>query len=472
MLNIRINFRMKKYYNVLSLIYIIFFSSHVWAITEPSVFTETKQTISVNGEGLKAIPLFIQEGVPIYSIDSAETQSVAIALSTQPAIGENNLPSASGHFASAEISLAIPSLDDSLVTFQSAAKTEAKSVRYEPLFAKSYVYSKGSSVNKFLSNGKSVLNFDWNYQKYKSVNRSGVSFSKITDSFRVIRQNQNNLSELSISELILNTSIESGVYSSSLQNPGSLENKIDESFGYGFKINLNDSNEKIEHIVKIEHIHSEFSIEAPARATNRVEEKVGYKTEEGKNMMFWDSDNNKLSFNPFPITVLNNGEKDIINRRYKDDPLVGGVLRIGDFNYLGNDAGIDYFGGSDIELVDKKGNIIFRASLPTLAFEELNGFNLFAPIVNILETDDRESIWLRDYLSKGGIDSLLLHELFIGFDNKAIADFSWENSFSSPATALLSYTGIPTSVPEPAIWILFSIGLVILKFNVQSSRKK
>jgi hypothetical protein len=62
-------------------------------------------------------------------------------------------------------------------------------------------------------------------------------------------------------------------------------------------------------------------------------------------------------------------------------------------------------------------------------------------------------------LNKGGVDSLLLNELFIGFDTEGV---SWDTDFNAPVSAFLSYTGAETTrVPEPITPILLLIGILV-----------
>ena len=181
--------------------------------------------------------------------------------------------------------------------------------------------------------------------------------------------------------------------------------------------------------------------------------------------MEW-AENGILTFDPIPINLLNDRPTDRFNEKYLNDPLNGGFLEIDPLKLLTDTDGRKYFTGDQIRLVDKDKNLLFKASLPSLVFDDglfgQQGFNLFAPILNILEANTGTSQWLQDYISKTSIDSLLLSELFIGF-NPTGGDVSfWNQDFSAPAKAFLSFSGIPSNVPEPLTIYLVTVGLIIL----------
>lgn len=156
------------------------------------------------------------------------------------------------------------------------------------------------------------------------------------------------------------------------------------------------------------------------------------------------------------------------------------MLEIDPLQLITSYDGREYFAGKELRLVDKNGNVLYRASLPNLVFDdrlfESQGFNMFAPILNILEADENNSNWLRDYLSKTGLDSLLLPELFIGFDPVDNAGNIWKHNFNAAAKTILSFGGAPltapTAVPLPNSFILFALGLAGLSIIGQSRKRK
>jgi len=434
-----------------------------WGMMAPIATTKVKEIIDVVLDG----------AISLYGFVSAETSAVATAISTQPGTNEHNPPSSSRHFSTAEIAVSVPNKPNTLATFEIQSKTVAAASRNEPLFAKSYVYGKGSSANVILPGINPSLNFNWQFKDYGIRTTPAVSLSKVNDTLKIssqpISQSGNTIffGKQTIDELKINSSVENGNHSSSFSHSKILknDNKVN-AIDYNYKINKDSSlkfnipllgkeNELL--LVKIEHVHTEYSIEAPAKATNQTEEKAGNK---GTSKVYWDPVEGKLSFSPFLINVLNNGESDFVGEKYINDPLNGGSLIIDPLLFSNSIDGVDYFKGDQVMLIDRNGKLLLRASLPTVVFDDSlydqNGFNLFAPILNILEVNSDDSQWIQDYLYRGGLDSLLLHELFVGFDAKQI---SWKESFEAPANAFLSYTGIPVSqVPEPNVVVLFFMG--------------
>ena len=71
-----------------------------------------------------------------------------------------------------------------------------------------------------------------------------------------------------------------------------------------------------------------------------------------------------------------------------------------------------------------------------------------------------------DYLSNITIDSLLLPELFIGFNLLNVNGELWQQNFDTPVTSLLSFSGVPlktsATVAEPSKVILLILSLLII----------
>jgi hypothetical protein len=446
----------KSPYIVLHFLLFLFFSEVTWAIGAPSASTATNQTININVEG----------AILLGGTETAITRAISTTISSQPGFNDGIPSTPSAHFASAEIAVAVPN-PFSLTT---DANTASISSTNEPLFARSYVYGSAFSTSLLLSSVEnSTLHINWQFEEYQINIGSTPSFSQITDTLRVSSQTVSVNPDQTISLGDKTSTLFS--FTSSIENNHLISSFVPESNeneliikGSLPEIVLPLAREIGQFLViEIEHIHTEYSIEAPATATNQVEEKAGYDGLDGNNeLLFWDSNKNELSFSAIPIEILSNGG-DTSLQKYSNDPLNGGHIEIDPLIYIESDNGIDYFEGNEIRLVDLYGNTLLTASLPTVAFDnklyEIDGFNLFAPILNILEVNSG-SQWLEDYLSKGGVDSLLLNELFIGFDTNGI---SWENDFEVPVTAFLSYTGIQSAqIPEPMMPILFLIGLIAL----------
>jgi hypothetical protein len=230
-------------------------------------------------------------------------------------------------------------------------------------------------------------------------------------------------------------------------------------------------------VLGIDNTHTEISYEAPPAAAYQVEDKIGHFAPDSKSgQVHWDADRKILSFDDLSINTLTNE----FNQHYENDPLNGGMLEIDPLQLITSYDGREYFAGKELRLVDKNGNVLYRASLPNLVFDdrlfESQGFNMFAPILNILEADGNNSNWLRDYLSKTGLDSLLLPELFIGFDPVDNAGNIWKHNFNAAAKTILSFGGaplkVPTAVPLPNSFILFALGLAGLSIIGQSRKRK
>lgn len=202
-------------------------------------------------------------------------------------------------------------------------------------------------------------------------------------------------------------------------------------------------------LVRVDNNHTEISYEAPPAATNQIGVTVGHTYFEDNDAyrLHWDAGSRYLSFDKMPINTLINAQ----NQYNQNDPLSNGYIEIDPLYLLTHLDGRDYFLGSELRLYDENDQLVFRASLPSIAFDdelfENQGFNMFAPILNILEADPVASNWLQEnFFSNITVDSSLLPVLFIGFDPSCIESDLWSEDFDAPLTAVLSFSdGVPSS---------------------------
>lgn len=461
-----INYIKRSYIISFQFLLLLLLPEAPWAIGAPSASTSTKQIIDVNVQGAGFLGGSMTAG----------TRAFSTSVSTQPGFNEKNPPSPSAHFSSADI--AVSSIPNPF-SFVTEASTASSSSTYEPLFARSYVYGSAASTSYLLAlDNNSTLNINWQFDEYRINNSSVVSFSEITDTLRISSQSVSlnpdqtfsfgdKVSTLyNFTSSIENDHLLSSFHQESNRNELNINGSLSIDMPLAYEIGQFL-------VIDIEHIHTEYSIEAPAVATNQVEEKIGNDGDDGTTKLSWDARESQLSFSDIPIEILSDGS-DTSLQKYADDPLNGGHIEIDPLKYIESVDGVDFFEGNEIRLVDINGETLLSASLPTVVFDEAlydtDGYNLFAPILNILDINSSvESLWLQDYLNKGGVDSLLLNELFIGFDTEGV---SWDTDFNAPVSAFLSYTGAETAkVPEPITPILLLIGILVFIIHLTYMKK-
>jgi hypothetical protein len=155
----------------------------------------------------------------------------------------------------------------------------------------------------------------------------------------------------------------------------------------------------------------------------------------------WDAESRTLSVDPLTVDSLSDGS----SARSFADPLAGGSLRVDPLSYAGRIDGRDYFIGNEVRLAAQDGDTLLRASLPLVVLDEAlfaaQGFNLFAPVLNISEVETTNSPWLASYVSTAAA-STRLPELFIGA--APLPDpLDWTRDFVVPVKGVLSFTGGP-----------------------------
>ncbi|MGB5775913.1 MAG: hypothetical protein WBP89_14775, partial [Sedimenticolaceae bacterium] len=189
--------------------------------------------------------------------------------------------------------------------------------------------------------------------------------------------------------------------------------------------------------------HTEYAAEAPLTAASRVAEQAG--SVHSGSRLYWDAASRNLTFDRLPLDVLSLDARSHVGPSFLDDRLAGGFLEIDPFRYVTTFDDDGYFVGDEVRLVDRNGDVVFRAPVPGAVFDdrlvEEEGFNLFAPLLNTGETGDTGSEWLDRFDDRLRDDDLFLPELFIGFDPPDSDDDWWEEDFEAIADAVVSFAG-------------------------------
>ncbi|QBQ53958.1 hypothetical protein [Nitrosococcus wardiae] len=436
---------------------------------------------------------------------NAGTASYTNAVSTYPGYSKSEINFAdsgeiiNSHFSSGRVFLNLDANISNNVnfnnpvtvaTFQSEHRTTAESSSLKPLFSRSATISEGLVSNFLMQNAFTTntflpfksfspfLNLNWDIDRLKIKSEPTSALSYMRDTVEVVQQSGEQTKTTTIGFIsFLENGKESTIY---FEDPTS---KIIENW---FNTNIDrDDNQLIlkrnpdnlsvsvpllddflspqqNLILNLKNTHIELSYEAPPRAALQVGQSIGHKIvgESEEFQMHWDKTENILYFDRLPINIT---------KKYKKDPLNGGYIEIDPLIHFASLDGREYFSGTEIRLVDRMGNVLYRASLPTLVFEDeifqSQGFNMFAPILNISEANLNLSSWLQDYFKEITFDSMLLPELFLGFDQTKIGSDIWNQNFNTPVSAILSFSGPePSTVPEPTTLLLFSLGFIYLIF--------
>ncbi|WP_152565146.1 hypothetical protein [Methylobacter sp. BBA5.1] len=432
------------------------------------------------------ITVSIPDSVPLYSLANASSETYTRAVSTST--GQQTSPTMHSAIASAMVQ--IPNDGETTATFHNTFHTASGAFSAEPLFSKGAAIGHGSVVN-LTNTTSSFLNLNWDFTKFNLKTEPVSAFAYISDTINITQLSASGLRTTSSYGFF--TFVENGKHTTEFLGDfnvaDSLRNWFDDNIMHfqnqlmlkedaqalNVDIPLLTHNGLV--VLGIDNTHTEISYEAPPAAAYQVEDKIGHFAPDSKSgQVHWDADRKILSFDDLSINTLTNE----FNQHYENDPLNGGMLEIDPLQLITSYDGREYFAGKELRLVDKNGNVLYRASLPNLVFDdrlfESQGFNMFAPILNILEADGNNSNWLRDYLSKTGLDSLLLPELFIGFDPVDNAGNIWKHNFNAAAKTILSFGGaplkVPTAVPLPNSFILFALGLAGLSIIGQSRKRK
>ena len=431
------------------------------------------------------ITAIINQGVNLqnkYAFAQLKTGAVSISmLPGDPAL----IIGPSIHKASSSANLYIPN-NSAPINFSTSYSTQAQSLTLEPLFSKAGAFSFGSveSIVTPTTNSQSpMLNLSWNFSSLNMQTKSTASFAYFSDVVNIKAPGSTNSAPTTVGFSI---SMESGKVTATVDGPSGisttiaqwLNNNLDittnqvslitNPTSLSVTISLNNLSQSINELpnLVVQNLHQEYSIEAPPAAAKQVDQKAGNPAENGATTLSWNVKKETLKISPIAIDL---------SGKYANDPLNGGFLKIDPLALVSEKNGRRYFSGGTLSLFDKNKARVFEANLPNLVFDEsangLQGFDLFGPILHILEAKTDESRWLYDYMSKINIDSLLLPELFIGIDPISTNGSSiWNTSFSTPAKAFLSFSGIAT-VPEPRSIYLIVTGLFMFIFIMSRNRK-
>ncbi|MBN2700630.1 MAG: hypothetical protein ACPW60_03645 [Methylohalobius sp. ZOD2] len=380
-----------------------------------------------------------------------------------------------------------------IATISTAHKTDAIAYSSEPLIAKAVTGSQGGVTGIGVqtdatcqpeTDTNSLLNIAWNAHQLDLQAHPTVAFAVMRDTVNVVQQVGDQVSIDTVGFVIY---VENGkttrIPIGSPSNHQSIEDWFQQNLSQsdeGVSLNGNPAplnvpvvlmdpcNPQNSTLLSIQNTHTEGSYEVPPRAVPQVAEKAGYvppTPDPGPNI-HWNPNTNRLSFDPVPINVLTGGP------RYQNDPLNGGTLEIDPLLHFTDHDGREYFTGDELRILDKDGNLLLQTTLPTLVYEDTledeQGFNLFAPILNIEQAQKGISDWLDDYLSELTPDSELIPELFVGLD--FTDEDLWEEVFSQPAKVVLSFTGL-SQVPAPNPLALLLIGLFLLLQERRLSHK-
>ncbi|WP_157862450.1 hypothetical protein [Nitrosococcus halophilus] len=471
------------------------------AVLIPSAGTESETTITAQ--------LMSNDGIYFppnpSTLVTAGTASYATAVSTDPdffeseinlgnsdrTINSHSSSSSSSVFLNLDANISNGGvLNDpaAIATFQSQHYTAAKSSSLDPLFSRAATISQGLISNFLIQNTftddtfpppnsfNPLLNLTWDIDKLKMKSEAASSLSYMRDTIEIVQQSGGKTKTTTIGFVsLLENGKESTMYlgdssSQAIKNWFDTNiNRIDDQLilkenpgNLSVSVPLLDEfiNPQQSLILHLKNTHIELSYEAPPRATFQVGQSIGHEIvgESQKFQMHWDKTNNTLYFDRLPINI-----KD----KYKNDPLNGGYIEIDPLTHFASIEGREYFSGTEIRLLDRRGNVLYRASLPTLVFEgsifQSQGFNMFAPILNVLEANLDVSSWLQDYFKEISFESILLPELFLGFEQTKIGSDIWDQNFNTPVNAILSFSGPkPSTVPEPTTLVLFILGFMYL----------
>lgn len=443
----------------------------------PSADTATDTDLSASFDG----------GTFSKLLGQANTETFATAFSsisnTQTPIPGTNL-----HNASSSAQMALPQAT-SATLFQSAYHSHAESLTPEPLFSKAAATGQGSLIgvvtgSETPSSASPFLDLSWHFNTFNLQSTPTASFSYISDTVNIVQQSLANPEIATVTSIGYYLAMENGKLTTRFSGPSGAAQHIESWFENNLNVSLNNlslkpntnplsiqipildrlDNDQV--VIAIENQHTEYSIEAPPSATFQVGEKMGNFNHDGTPVLHWDTETGTLTFDPIPINFLGSNSSNQFNEKFIDDPLNGGILEIDPLTLTAETEKGEYFSGDEIRLIDNNGHTIFKASLPSLIFDnglfDQQQYNLFAPLLNFLEVDTGNSPWLQNYMSKIDFDSLLIPELFIGFgalnSNRSI----WEQDFYLPAKAFLSFGGITANVTEPASLMLLSFGFLTL----------
>ena len=404
----------------------------------------------------------IDGSVPLDGIAVAKTDTLATAVSSNP----GTLEHPAIHTSIAEAGVDIRNYSSTIAIFHTVSATGAESVSIEPLFSRAIAVIQSYVASLIAPLVNTPMNVNWTFNTLNLYAGSTSAFTYMANIIDIIQQSATELKSISIGFFSF---LENGKQSTGFIGDSTLvtalknwfdNNVIQVGDQVSLKPQAQDFNIKIPLIVSedpllltINNTHTELSYEAPPIAINQIGEKAGHIPSLGENnALHWDVATGTLSFDRLAINTLTNA----LNKEYPDDPLRGGFLEIDPLQLISSDTGHQYFSGKELRLIDNQGAVIYRASLPSLVFDDTlvakQGFTIFAPILNVLEANPNASIWLQNYLAKNNPSSIFLSELFIGFAIKPSVGDIWQKNFDTSVTSVLSFSGvIPDSVNPDSV---------------------
>lgn len=356
-----------------------------------------------------------------------------------------------------------------IASFYSAQTTIAAAGAPIPLFARAATFST-AEVSGIHVTGNSGTNqsigISWNFNQLGLGSLPPASLAYISNTVEISQQSAAGITSTSFGFTALSMN---GKQSASVMQPPGNSSVSDWLIGntvwQGNQMVLSPQAQSMQLSVpllksadgiSIKNVDVGVSYEASPRATIQQGLEAGYipSATGSQSQIHWNSSTGQLTFDRLPLDVLSTG--------WTGDALFSGFLEIDPLTFLGNTNGLDYFSGGDIRLVSQSGDVLFTAQVPTFVFEDslisLQGFDLFAPILNISGIQSDLSAWLKDYVNKLTPDSTLLPELYMGFSLPDPGSNIWANSFNEPVTAILSFAG---TVPEPSTLALTAIGIAL-----------
>ncbi|MCK7580415.1 MAG: hypothetical protein MZV65_35400 [Chromatiales bacterium] len=376
-------------------------------------------------------------------------------------------------------------MNEPIVAFHGSSETWAVAGFTEPLFARAAALSQGildGAILGGLGSGSS-LDLSWNLERLALEVEPAGGLALLSQRVQFFQVSKEEL-EKSLGEVSLLIWLEDGKASLRVFDGSNLivfQGQVGNQLTLGLdtlikaSIALPTTEDSI--ALRIVDTRTEVSMAAAPRASIPVLTGVGSSFAFERNdtpRMRWNPDTGILSFDSLPI----NWRGGVISDKEDDALFLGGKIEIGDFHYIGESGGRRYFTGSKITLTDSQGRPMFSASLPALVLEnslfQVHGFNFFAPILNVLDVKTSNSRWIDGFMDLLTLDAPYLPEIFLGVDDLALKDQSWQTEFSAPINGLLSFAGLihppldlegfrrPISLPET--FALIVLGLILMIF--------
>ena len=330
-----------------------------------------------------------------------------------------------------------------------------------------------------------LLNISWTIRQLELQTSPTVAFAFVRDTVDVLQQVGDQLSidrigfilymeNGKISRIPIDTTGKQSIASWLRQNIHSTRDgaTVSTDTPLDVPIVLMDTNEPQNSVLlSLQNIHTEAAYETPPRAVPQTGEKAGYAPDAAASTnIHWSSETNTLTFDSASINILTNGDENRFDLPSPEDLLLGGSLTIDPFLYFTTYDNREYFSGNAFKLYDRNGNLLLQASLPTLVYENTlatyQGYDLFAPILNIQQAALGQSQWLDTFLSEIGVDSDFIPELFV--DLGSIEENPWQQSFDTKGKVILSFATPYRRIFAPPTLLLLLPGLFLLRKSLRT----